>query len=580
VQSKRKFINILTRTLYIVWTLLLFAFFVIITERTYTYAEYIATQEAMTSVNKDIAYRTWVSSHGGVYVPVDKRTPPNPYLTNIKDRDFKAIGKEFTLMNPAYTLSQMMHDYSKLYGIKTHITSKKLLNPKNAPDNWETIALNKIEQTRKEYIALNDIDKESYLRLMKPLVTTKTCLRCHAFQGYRVGDIRGGVSVAIPMKPLYSDAFKSSLLVLSLLFIIWLAGVFAIKLLSRKIYKYIDEKEVLYEQYIYGLVRVVEKRDTYTAGHSSRVADYAETIAKDMGFSDEDCHVLHRAGMLHDIGKVAIPDSVFLKPSRLSKREYELIQEHVEMSYEMLNNISIFDDIKEIVRDHHEHYDGSGYPRGLTAEDTPMLAQILMLADSFDAMTTDRIYKGRKSVKEALTEIAKLSGKQFNPKIVQSALRTLTNTIIDHETHQNPKNMLERERFSYFYKDPLTGLYNEAYLRSDLHTFSRYNFIVWVSLKNFHHYNKTYGWSSGDEILKNLATTIEYTCKESIQAYRFFGDNFVVLLDSEEQIEELSQQIHSTLEDKDVEVSIKTASLLGVEIEDKETLEDVLKKLF
>jgi len=580
MQSKRKFINLLTRILYITWTLLLFAFFAITTERTYTYAEYIATKEATTSVNKDIAYRTWVSSHGGVYVPVDQRTPPNPYLKNIKNRDFKAIGKEFTLMNPAYTLSQMMHDYTKLYGVKTHITSKKLLNPKNAPDTWETIALNKIEQTRKEYVAINDINKEPYLRLMKPLLTTKSCLRCHAFQGYRVGEIRGGVSVSIPMKPLYQDAFKSSLLVFSLLFIIWLAGVFAIRLLSKKIYKYIDEKEELYEQYIYGLVRVIEKRDTYTAGHSSRVADYAERIAKDMGFSDDDCHIVHRAGMLHDIGKVAIPDSVFLKPSRLSKREYGLIQEHVEMSYEMLNNISIFDEIKEIVRDHHEHYDGSGYPRGLSDEETPMLAQILMLADSFDAMTTDRIYKGRKSVKEALMEIAKLSGKQFNPKVVQSALRTLSNIIIDYETHQNPKNLLEKERFSYFYKDTLTGLYNETYLRSNLHNLSRYNFIVWASLKNFQHYNKTYGWSRGDELLKNLATTIEYSCKESVQVYRFFGDNFFILLDSEEQIEELSNYIHSALEDKDVAISIKTASLLGVEIEKKERLEDVLEKLF
>ncbi|HFB54160.1 MAG TPA: DUF3365 domain-containing protein, partial [Sulfurimonas autotrophica] len=331
MHKKRKYLFFLTRGLYISWTLLLLLVFIIIVERTYTYAKYIAIQEAKTSVNKDLAYRTWVASHGGVYVPVDKRTQPNPYLSHIKDRDFTALGKKYTLMNPAYTLSQMMHDYTKLYGVKTHITSKKLLNPKNKPDEWETLALNKIERSRKQYYELSDIGDEAYMRLMNPLVTKKSCLKCHAFQGYKVGDIRGGVSVAIPMKPLYKDALKSSLLVGGLFLIIWLAGIAIIHYFIKKTYKYIDEQEEMYEQYIYGLVSIVEKRDTYTAGHSTRVADYAERIAKAMGISQERIHILHRAGMLHDIGKIAIPDSVFLKPSKLTQEEYKLIQEHVIM---------------------------------------------------------------------------------------------------------------------------------------------------------------------------------------------------------------------------------------------------------
>jgi len=580
MQTKRKFITVLMKTLYIIWSLLLLSILSIIVEKIYSYAEYVAVQKAETSVNKDIAYRRWVASHGGVYVPVDKRTQPNKYLSQIKDRDFRAIGKDFTLMNPAYTLSQMMHDYSKLYGVKTHITSNKTLNPANKPDSWETLALNKIDQTRKIYKELSYIGDKEYLRLMKPLITTKTCLKCHAFQGYKIGDIRGGVSISIPMVSLYDDAFKNSLYVFALFVIIWLVGMFSISLFAKKIYKYIDEKELLYEEYIYGLVGVVEKRDTYTAGHSSRVAHYAEMIAQKMGYSEYDCHILHRAGMLHDIGKVAIPDSVFLKPSKLTDEEYSLIQEHVEMSYEMLKNISIFDEIKEIVRDHHEHYDGSGYPRGLIGEDTPMLAQVLTLADSFDAMTTDRIYKGRKSVKEALLEIAKLSGKQFNPKIVQTALSVLKDIVVDDSKNQDPQTLLEKERFSYFYKDVLTDVYNEEYLRRNLKNLNRYDFIAWLSLKDFHAYNKKNGWSAGDILLQELSSVIKSNCRDSLQVYRFYGDNFLALLNTQEEFESLKKHIDSILSKEKVAYELKISRSQDLKKENIVSVEDVLKKLF
>jgi len=580
MQTKRKFIMLLTRSLYIIWTLLLLIIFSSIVEHIYSYAEYVASQKAQTSVNKDLAYRSWVASHGGVYVPVDKRTPPNKYLTRIKDRDFKAIGKDFTLMNPAYTLSQMMHDYSKLYGIKTHITSSMVLNPANKSDEWETLALSKIEQTRKSYEALSFIDGVEYLRLMKPLITKKSCLKCHAFQGYKIGDIRGGVSVSIPMKLLYEDALRNSFYIFGLFIFIWLVGVFSISIFSKKIYKYIDEKETLYEEYIYGLVSVVEKRDTYTAGHSSRVAKYAEIIAKNMEYSEYECHQLYRAGMLHDIGKVAIPDSIFLKPSKLTQSEYKLIQEHAEISYDMIKNISIFDEIKDLVRDHHEHYDGSGYPRGLLGDDTPMLAQILTLADSFDAMTTDRIYKGRKSVKEALLEIAKLSGKQFNPKIVQVALLVLKDITIDYSKHQNPKTLLERERFSYFYKDTLTNVYNEEFLRIDIKSILQCNIITWLSLKNFHAYNKEHGWSAGDKVLQELSSVIKYRCKSTLHIYRFYGDNFLILLTTKEEFIELTEHVGEVLKDKKIAYEFKMSNSEPQSRDNIGSLEDVLKKLF
>ncbi len=580
MKNKKHFIRLLKRSLYIAWSLFLLLILAIIVERNYTYAEYIAKQNAITSTNKDIAYRSWVASHGGVYVPVDKKTPPNRYLKNIKNRDFTAIGKKFTLMNPAYSLSQIMKDYSSLYGVKTKITSTRLLNPANRPDEWETFALNKIERTAKHYSQLSDINGEKYLRLMSPLVTTKSCLECHAFQGYKIGDIRGGVSVTIPMRPLYQNALHNSLLIGLLFFMIWLVGILSITFFIKKIYKYLNEKETLYEEYIYGLVNVVEKRDTYTAGHSNRVAHYAELIAKKMGFSTDECHLLYRAGMLHDIGKVAIPDSVFLKPSKLTNQEYSLIQEHVSISYDMLKNISIFDEIKEIVRDHHEHFDGSGYPRGLLGENTPILAQILTLADSFDAMTTDRIYKGRKSVKEALLEIAQLSGKQFNPTVVQAALIALKDVVLEFKHKQNPSTLLEKERFSYFYKDPLTHLYNEAYLRSDLEILLETPVICWVSLKNFHQYNKKYSWNQGDKLLQDFAYLLLENTQENNHIYRLYGDNFLLLLQNEQEAEEISTIINTFLTEHKLEYSYKIAKSNQLDKDNLGNLEDALQKLF
>jgi len=580
MHTKQKFLFITSNILYIAWSVFIAIILAVIIHKNYKYAENIAIQKAKTSVNKDLAYRTWVASHGGVYVPVTKRTPPNPYLANIKNRDFKVKGQNYTLMNPAYTLTQMMKDYTKLYGVQTHITSKKLLNPKNKPDEWETYALENIENTRKQYYEISNINNKKYLRLINPFVTKKTCLKCHAFQGYKVGDIRGGVSVSIPMDQLYKDAFSNSVLESLLFGIIWILGLFGIHIFKKRVTAYLDEKEMLYEQYIYGMVNIVEKRDTYTAGHSQRVAEYAKLIAKEMGFSEKECDILYKAGMLHDIGKIAIPDSVFLKPSKLLENEYALIKEHVVISYEMIKDLNIFDEIKEIVRDHHEHYDGSGYPRGLIGEETPMLAQILTLADAFDAMTTDRIYKGKKSIKEALQEISSLSGKQFNPQAVQATLRALAEIKVEYSHHQNPHTLLERERFSYFYKDPLTGLYNEYCLQLEIRKIKEFKYAMWISLKNFHQYNKHFGWQDGNKLLVNISSMLLSSfCKDS-KIYRFYGDNFFVTYKKVIDKESIRDNLENILKETKIKYKLKVGEIEKLQLDDENRLENVLEKLF
>jgi diguanylate cyclase (GGDEF)-like protein/PAS domain S-box-containing protein len=159
-----------------------------------------ASAAARASVNKDIIFRKWVASHGGVYVVPSERTPPNPYL-NLPDRDVvTSTGKPLTLMNPAYALREMQSNFSDEYGTQSHLTSLKPLNPKNVADTWEAGALARFERGSKEFMEVQQIDGQPYLRLMQPFVVEHDCLKCHAQQGYKLGDIRGGISTSVPLK--------------------------------------------------------------------------------------------------------------------------------------------------------------------------------------------------------------------------------------------------------------------------------------------------------------------------------------------------------------------------------------------
>lgn len=162
----------------------------------------MAITEARSSYNKDLVYRRWSAEHGGVYVPPTKDYPPNPYLSHIPQRDVVTTdGLHLTLTNPAYMTRQVHELGKKQYGERGHITSLTPLRPENRADTWEAEALKAFETGVSEYIALSAIDELPYMRFMKPMVTEEGCLKCHANQGYKLGDILGGISVSVPFKP-------------------------------------------------------------------------------------------------------------------------------------------------------------------------------------------------------------------------------------------------------------------------------------------------------------------------------------------------------------------------------------------
>ncbi len=166
---------------------------------------------ARAQIDNDLLQRRWAASHGGVYVPVDATTPPSPYLNHIPERDIETpSGRKLTLINPAYMMRQVNELADTQSGIKRHITSLKPLRPENKPDPWEAAALQSIEQGQPSVQAVSDLDGVSYLRTLYPFIVEKKCLKCHAGQGYKVGDIRGGISVSVPIAP-YLKEFRAAL---------------------------------------------------------------------------------------------------------------------------------------------------------------------------------------------------------------------------------------------------------------------------------------------------------------------------------------------------------------------------------
>lgn len=194
----------------------------------------LAIQEARANFNKDQAFRHWASRHGGVYVPVTANTPPNPYLAHVPERDLRtSSGRELTLMNPAYMVRQLNEQFADWFGARGHITSLKVLRPGNDPDPWERTALLAFETGVKEVRAFAEINGEPFLRLMEPMVAQKQCLKCHAKQGYKEGDVRGGVSVSIPMQGHLARERRSMIRDAASFGTLWLLGLAVILLGGR-----------------------------------------------------------------------------------------------------------------------------------------------------------------------------------------------------------------------------------------------------------------------------------------------------------------------------------------------------------
>jgi putative nucleotidyltransferase with HDIG domain len=182
---------------------------------------------------------------------------------------------------------------------------------------------------------------------------------------------------------------------------------------------------------LYAFVTALEVRDLYTRKHSTRVAKYAHMIAEEMGCTEEELDIIRFAGSLHDIGKIGIRDDILLKPGKLTNEEYEKIKEHPVIGADIISKLGLWDREMVIIRHHHERFDGKGYPDGLKGDEIPKLSRILCVADSFDAIDSDRAYRKKMGKSQILDIIKENSGTQFDPEAVKAFLKIANQELLN-----------------------------------------------------------------------------------------------------------------------------------------------------
>ena len=176
---------------------------------------------------------------------------------------------------------------------------------------------------------------------------------------------------------------------------------------------------------VYALAATVDAKDHYTYGHSKKVSDYAVSIAEAMGLSSAKVATIRSAGLLHDIGKVGIPDSILRKKDPLTPEEWEYIKAHPRVGVEILRHVPDLSSCLPAILHHHEHYDGSGYPSGLRADSIPLEARILAVVDAYEAITSQRSYRKQPAPIDAFDELRRCSGTQFDPELVNLFCHTM-----------------------------------------------------------------------------------------------------------------------------------------------------------
>ena len=256
------------------------------------------------------------------------------------------------------------------------------------------------------------------------------------------------------------------------------------------------------------LITATEIRDAYTQGHSQRVAYYAYILASSLQLEENMYRDIYIAGLLHDVGKIGIPDSVLLKPGRLDDEEYGLIKLHSTISGKIVETIPHYSYLNKIVSSHHENYDGSGYPLGLKEKEIPLEARILAIADVFDALTTRRVYRASLSIEKSIEILTSHTGK-FDPHLLEAFINLIKkHGIATKEIKAIKFDRLEELRNNFFFTDPLTKVFNRDGLLASLRKSSDYGYKVilfLINIKHFKEYNHNYGLKKGDALLVNVA---------------------------------------------------------------------------
>lgn len=239
-------------------------------------------------------------------------------------------------------------------------------------------------------------------------------------------------------KAIYDNTwFRLYIIIVGGIFVGWLTWFISRRTMQRTLELQQTKLEMALKQVqmgnetILAIANTVDAKDLRTSRHSYRVSEYSALIAKEYGFTDDECENLRKAALLHDIGKIAIPDRVLNKPGRLDDEEYAIMKSHVIKGAEILKDFTLIDHVVEGARYHHERYDGRGYPDGLKGDEIPLYGRIIAVADAFDAMTANRVYRKQQDFDYVLDELKKNRGTQFDPELLDIFLKLIDDKKID-----------------------------------------------------------------------------------------------------------------------------------------------------
>lgn len=334
------------------------------------------------------------------------------------------------------------------------------------------------------------------------------------------------------------------------------------------------------------IANTVDAKDKYTGGHSLRVAVCSRDIAASLGWDEKEVQNVYNVALLHDIGKIAVPDSVLNKPGRLDDDEFEIIKQHPVTGNEILRDINILEHVQEGAHYHHERWDGKGYPCGLAGEEIPVYARIIALADTFDAMRSDRVYRKHLSMEKIISEFERCKGTQFDPDIDDVFIFMLKGGYdVDPEIVQQMANAEKKSagdnqnvptvKLSGAVKldaeqDSLTGLFNRSYLNMKVGSRiikDKSGALLLIDMDKFKLVNEKFGHFEGDRILKQFADELRSQFREDDIVCRMSGDEFAVFVSGEVNVEYIRQKAQSVIDNVRMgDLSGKYDKMLSVSI--------------
>jgi len=371
----------------------------------------------------------------------------------------------------------------------------------------------------------------------------------------------GIICIFIEFSPLGDILFRTCKIIPRMLFPFTYFSVLLVSLTVRlevalyhflqRRYSYENKRRIaeITTQSILAIANAIDEKGDYMQKHSVRVAEYSVHIAERLGWEDESILNMYNIALLHDIGKVRIPESILKKNGFLSAEEIRVMQNHVEAGKEMLEGLTMLPHAVEVAKYHHERYDGTGYSEGLKGEEIPIEARIVALADAFDAMTTDRAYRESPGQDFAIAQLLAERGKQFDPMLVDILIAIIKEGTLDAEsetigfvnTVTENEILLKRViteftqmSMSLARKDSLTDLITREDVKLQINTYlcdqRHEGTLLIMDIDNFKMINDKFGHTAGDNALIKFARLLKNAVREQDLVCRLGGDEFIVFL--------------------------------------------------